>query len=181
MIHLVCRLAEGGSESSSTAYLAHSGPFLVGGGHGQQRIHQHQQRWHQHTENFHNHGEGRPLVVGASRPLSVTAKLREGSCTALISTVCAGTCPVWRRWTRLAGASTGPSTTTTTPSHTGRTLQTPASQSTLTPRSLRGDCNDDDDVYDDDDDDNDNDDVPRRSRSVRSLALPDQIQESAKL
>ena len=86
---------------------------------------------------------------------------------------------MWRPWTRLA-ASTGPSTTTTTPSHTGRTLQTPASQSTPTHRSLRGDCNDDDDVNDDDDDDDD-DDVPRRSRSVRSLALPDQIQESAKL
>ena len=38
------RLADG-SESSSTAYLAHSGPFVVGGGHGQQRLHQHQQRW----------------------------------------------------------------------------------------------------------------------------------------
>ena len=153
MIHLVCRLADGGSESSSTAYLAHSGPFLVGGQHGQQRIHQHQQRW---------------VSPG---------------CVYSSNTVYAGTCPAWRQWTRLAGASTGPSTTTTTPSHTGRTLRTPASQSTPTPRSLRGDCNDDDDVYDDDedDDDNDNDDVPRRSRSVRSLALPDQIQESAKL
>ena len=43
----VCRLADGGSESSSTAYLAHSGPFVVGGQHGQQRLHHHQQRWAQ--------------------------------------------------------------------------------------------------------------------------------------
>ena len=67
---------------------------------------------------------------------------------------------MWRRWTRLAAASTGPSTTTTTPSPTGRTLRTPASPSTPTPRSLRGDHNDEGDDDDgDDDDDNDNDDV----------------------
>ena len=46
----ISRLADGSlSDSSSTAYLAHSGPFLVGGGHGrpQQRLQggQHQQRY----------------------------------------------------------------------------------------------------------------------------------------
>ena len=59
------RLADGSfSDSSSTAYLAHSGPFLVGGGHGrpQQRLqggHQQQQRYLPPIDTGHGGHQGK--------------------------------------------------------------------------------------------------------------------------